>query len=115
MGVNLHRLAEARSLALHRAVADALRADPALVEDARARVATWRDSGHLAPRYAEAWLAILDAPLAEICRAITEDSESARALRQTTPFAGVIEPRARWRIWSDVRDEFFAEEAKRGS
>jgi hypothetical protein len=103
VGVNLHHLAEARSLALHRAIAEALKADPSLVETAQERMRAWRASGHISRPYAEAWLSILDRPLDELRRAITEDSETARALRQTTPFAGVIDPRTRWRIWDEVR------------
>jgi hypothetical protein len=26
-----------------------------------------------------------------------------RALRQCTPFAGVVDPRTRWRIWRETR------------
>jgi len=32
------------------------------------------------------------------------DTDDARALRQATPFAGVVEPRERWRIWREVRE-----------
>jgi hypothetical protein len=108
VGIDLHRLAEARSLALHEAVADAIRADPRLIENARERVIAWRSSGHLAPAYADAWLAILGSPLEDVCRAITQDTEAARALRQTTPFAGAIDPRTRWRIWDEVREQMGA-------
>lgn len=113
MGVDPHRVAEARSLELHRAVAVALASDPGLVDEARARVSQWRAAGRLAAAYADAWLAILDEPLGEIQRAITEDSESARALRQATPFAGVIDPRSRWRIWERVRTQLEDDAARR--
>jgi hypothetical protein len=32
-------------------------------------------------------------------------------MRQSTPFAGVIDPRQRWRIWREVRERMLAEEA----
>ena len=105
MGDDLHRLAEARSLALHRAVAEALDKDPHLVEVAREQILSWASSGRIAAPYAEAWLSILAAPLDDIRRAITADTQTARALRQTTPFTNVIDPRTRWRIWSEVRDQ----------
>jgi hypothetical protein len=40
-----HRLAEERSLALHREVARRLKVDPALLETARERVQGWLESG----------------------------------------------------------------------
>jgi hypothetical protein len=36
---------------------------------------------------------------------MTESSEIGRELRQTTPFAGVIDARTRWRVWRSVREE----------
>jgi hypothetical protein len=35
-----------------------------------------------------------------------DPAEGARALRQCSPFAGVIDPRTRWRIWREVRERF---------
>lgn len=103
--VNAHRLAEERSLALHRAVAERLAADPEVLERARARVRSWVDSGEVAPYYAKAWEDILRRPVQAICAFLLEDSDRARALRQVTPFAGAIDPRTRWRIWREVREE----------
>ncbi len=97
-----HRLAEERSLALHRAVAERIRAEPGLIEAARKRVAAWIESGQVSPRYAGAWQRVLELPVERICVFLGESTEEARALRAVTPFAGVIDPRARWRIWKDV-------------
>jgi len=101
--MDLHRLAEERSLAYHRAVAARLLADPALVDRARARVSTWLTSGDVHAEYARAWERILGASVHSIASSITDDSQEARALRQTTPFAGVVPPRERWAIWREVR------------
>jgi hypothetical protein len=115
VGVHLHRLAEARSLALHEAIAAALRADPSLVDVARQRMRAWKASGQVASAYADRWLALLDAPLDDLLHALTLDDETMRALRQTTPFAGVIDPRTRWQLWDEVRTrmEASAEERSR--
>ena len=102
--VNAHRLAEGRSLAYHRLVAEKLVSDPGLLERARARVRSWLESGDVHVRYAEAWGDVLSRPMTEIQAFLTEDSESARTLRQVTPFAGAIDPRTRWRIWREVRE-----------
>jgi len=97
-----HRTAELRSIALHRAVA--ARLDEAALEAARARVDAWLDAGGpVAPRYAERWRQLLERSADEIRAALVEDSEIMRDLRQTTPFAGLIPPRERWRILREVR------------
>jgi hypothetical protein len=39
---------------------------------------------------------------------LVDPGESARALRQCSPFAGVVDSRTRWSIWRAVREEFGA-------
>lgn len=101
--MNAHRLAEERSLALHAEIASRLANDPGVLERARARVGRWAEAGPTHPRYAAAWRELLARPVAEIAAALVERSERMNALRQCTPFAGVVDPRTRWRIWRDVR------------
>ncbi|HEY5242849.1 MAG TPA: hypothetical protein VIJ22_15325 [Polyangiaceae bacterium] len=101
--VDPHRLAELRSLAYHRAVAERL-ADPRFLESARARVREWLERGHL-PLYAAEWQRLLEGPVEELRAALEADTEASRALRQATPFAGAIDARERWRIWARVREE----------
>jgi hypothetical protein len=101
--VDPHRLAEARSLAMHRVIAERLRGDPRWLERARERVAGWMAQGR-SPYYAAAWQRLLESPIEEICAMLVADTEEARALRQATPFAGAIGPRERWSIWARVRD-----------
>ena len=83
-----HRLAELRSLGLHRLVAERLDADR--VEEARERVRRWRDSGEVHQRYADAWERVLELALAEVAARIGADTEEMRALRQASPFAGAL-------------------------
>ncbi|HEY8040000.1 MAG TPA: hypothetical protein VIF15_09415 [Polyangiaceae bacterium] len=101
--MNLHRVAEERSLAYHRAVGARLLADPSLVDRARARVEAWLARGEPHPEYAREWRRILSLSLVEVVATITDPSEPARALRQVTPFAGFLPPRERWAIWREVR------------
>ena len=98
---NLHRLAEARSLAIHRYLADRL--DESMVSAARARVVQWRAEGSVAGGYTEPWLELLGQSLDTVKEAISADTEQMRALRQVSPFAGLVDPRTRWRIWREVR------------
>jgi hypothetical protein len=96
-----HRLAEERSIALHREVAARLRADATLVDAARVRVDGWLATGDVHEHYARGWRDLLDRPLDELCAFLVDPGEHARAMRQCTPFAGVVDPRTRWRIWRE--------------
>ncbi len=93
-----HQHAEERSLALHREVARRLRDRPELLDTARERVRSWFETGHVSPYWAEAWNDVLDGTLDEVIVRITDASEHARDLRQTSPFAGALDPRVRWEI-----------------
>jgi len=101
-----HRLAEERSLELHRLVAERLAAEPGLVDRARQRVEQWLRDGSVARRWADAWLEVLARPLAEVTLMLTDPGEPARQLRQSSPFAGVVDPHTRWAVWRRVREEF---------
>lgn len=99
---NGHRTAELRSLAFHRLVAERL--DTNLLDRARARVAGWlTGDGPVDHRWAEKWQELLDLPITEIKRRLSEDSEQMRDLRQSTPFAGVLSETERRRILREVR------------
>jgi len=102
--MDAHRLAEERSLALHREVAVMLRRDPARIRDARDRVRSWLADGSVAEPYARAWSDLLEGPLDALLAVLHDEGERARALRQVTPFAGCVDPRTRWRIWREVRE-----------
>jgi hypothetical protein len=99
--VDPHRIAEARSLAYHRVIAERLPGEPELVVRARARVRGWlasRPDAH----YALAWDEVLSRSTREIAAFLADDGERATELRQSTPFAGALDPRERWRIWRAV-------------
>lgn len=104
----LHELAEARSLALHRAVAERVRQEPELIAAARRRLERWRRQGTLHPDYAAAWAEVLDGDLEGLVGVLTDPGERSSALRQVTPFAGAVDARSRWRIWRDERRSFEA-------
>jgi hypothetical protein len=75
-----------------------------LLEAARGRVRAWFDAPEDQPAEAQAWAAVLSRDTAEIARVLIEDTEVGRALRQSTPFAGALSPRERWRVWRELRD-----------
>jgi len=99
-------LAEETSLELHRVVADRLRADPSVIERARSRVQEWLREGTVARPLAEAWGAVLAQPAERVAAFLTDPGQRARDLRQTSPFAGSLDPRTRWAIWRRVRQGF---------
>lgn len=99
---NPHRRAEARSLALHREVARQVRERPELLVPIRARVEGWLRDRSVAQPYAQAWAEILAREPEAIVEAIVDPSERGRDLRQCTPFAGILDPRTRWRILREL-------------
>lgn len=105
MSRNGHRRAELRSLALHREIAARIAADPTLLGPARRRVAGWLAAGGPSREYAAAWQALLDGSGEVLLAALRADDERSRDLRQATPFAYVVPPRERWRIWRAVPDD----------
>jgi hypothetical protein len=98
MAALTHRVAEERSLALHREVARRLREAPELVVIARRRVRLWLASGSVPEHWAARWGEILEGSLDEVIAALTDPGEEACDLRQASPFAGALEPRTRWAI-----------------
>ncbi len=101
-----HRLAEERSVAYHRVIAERLRRQPEVLASARQRVQTWLASGTEAPFYALKWSEVLAGDLSSIASFLTERSELADELRQSSPFAGALDPRERWKIWRETREHF---------
>lgn len=95
-----HQRIDRRSLEMHRAIASKLRAHPALLGIAVENLDRWSASAGRSQPYFEAWREILSRPLHEVLALLEEDSERMNAMRQATPFAGVLEPEERWAIYS---------------
>jgi hypothetical protein len=100
-----HRLAETRSLALHTEVARQLKLRPEALETARRRVRDWLEKGGVSDYWARKWFDVLAGSIDEVIAVITDTGEEARDLRQTSPFAGVIDPRKRWSILREIRKD----------
>lgn len=96
---NPHRRLELRSLAMHRAIAAKLRRQPELLSIAWANLDRWAPTAGRSSPYLDRWRAILEKPIEEITALIEEDSEQMTAMRQSSPFAGVLSPKERWRIY----------------
>ena len=105
--LDLHGLAEERSLAYHRVVAGRLLREPHLLEGVRTRLLAWIKDDR-SRHHATAWLALVEGPIEDLRAFLVDRGQRARELRQSTPFAGLVDARERWRIWREVRAEFEA-------
>ena len=99
MGSEGHGRIDRRSLALHRAIAAKIRANPALLAIAHDNLDRWsRQNSHSQP-YWDAWRALLAGPLDDLLAAMVEESDRMTAMRQANPFAGILTPAERWAIY----------------
>ena len=99
-----HRLLEARSLAMHAVIARKIERDPTLLAIAHRNLQRWRIRGKDAPpAWLEEWQEVLKQPWQHIAALITEPSENGARLRQSSPFAGILTSKERWRIYEAFR------------
>ena len=84
---------------MHRAIAGKLRQSPELVGIALDNLRRWRINAGRSGRYLDAWAEILKGPAEEMLGLLEQDSEYMRAMRQASPFAGVLSPKERWEIY----------------
>ena len=100
-----HTILEARSLALHCLIARKVSRDPRLLDIARRNLAAWKRSHRRGerPRFIGEWERLLRRPWPEIVGLITSTSETAARLRQSSPFAGVLDPAERKRVYEAFR------------
>lgn len=98
----MHARREEESLEMHRRVAARLRSDPERVlGKARANIRRWLAGreGTAAETVYREWLDVLDANgVEQLAEFLVSRSEKAVRLRQSNPFAGVLEAREVWEI-----------------
>jgi len=89
---------------MHCLIARKIEADRRLLAAARRNLTKWiARYGEDAPRALGEWREILDRPWPEIAALITAADESATRLRQSSPFAGVLTPAERRRVYEAFR------------
>ena len=100
-----HAVLEARSLALHCLIARKISRDPRLLDIARKNLVAWKRARgrEPLPRFLGEWERLLRRPWPEIAALITDPSCEAARLRQSSPFAGVLDPRERMRVYEAFR------------
>ena len=106
--VSDHVRIEERSIALHRAVADRIRTNPRLMEKARNNLQKYIDQvaqeNRTVSKSLSEWQDILTNRSREaVLEFLVSTGESASRLRQFSPFAGILTPKERWKIYEAYR------------
>ena len=103
-----HEYQDRVSLEAGRRIAAALPDHPEWIDLARANLRRWSERNAGSPwslrNYAE-WEALLDQPVAGVCAALTDDSDTGRRRRQNSPFTGILTPREVWDMKKRIRDD----------
>jgi hypothetical protein len=105
-----HSLHDERSLAIHKLVAERIRADPSVLDVPRKRVAEWQRTCTMNPKYPRAWSELLNGPMQRLLELLVDPSEAATELRHVSPFAGTIDMATRERIWREVKERLLLQE-----
>jgi hypothetical protein len=85
-----HRRVDERSLAMHRLIARKVLADPALLDKARENVRRWQKIDGSPKLALVEWEQILSGDAHQVAQFLSEQSERANRLRQSSPFPGIL-------------------------
>lgn len=88
---------------MHRLIAQRLPGEPELISEALARLQRWSEAKTISDHYVSQWRTLLEGPRDALTALMVDPGPRGRELRQSTPFAGVLDPRTRWRLWREVR------------
>lgn len=94
-------LSDRRSYALHRAVADKIRRDPALLRVALTKLDLYEAKAGQHPPYRR-WRQIIQCGPNDVIRALLETSEESQILRSASPFTGILSAEERQAIIDSV-------------
>jgi hypothetical protein len=90
-----HAIADLRSKVLHGEVGKKLLRQPELLEVARRRLERMRVTTPYSQTYVERWESLLSGPIESVLKVLGADDEDSRALRHTSPFAGLLSQQER--------------------
>ena len=85
-----HSRLNERSLAMHRLIAAKVQADAGLLDRARSNLRRWQEVEGCPKLALTEWERILGGPVDQVTRVLTDESERATRLRQSSPFAGIL-------------------------
>lgn len=92
-----------RTRQLHQGVARRVAGDPALRAVALERLQKLRGVNPHGRAYHDRWAALLEGPLTQLLRTLTEVSEQADTLRQESPFTPLVTAEERRRVFESTR------------
>jgi hypothetical protein len=98
-------LAVLRSRRMHESVAKRLWREPALRLQALERLNKLRAANPHGRRYRDRWYELLQGPLVEVLRVMTEPAEAADLLRKESPMSALVLPAERRRIFDPMRTD----------
>ncbi len=101
--LNRHRKLELRSICLNEAIGRKISLDPTIIESTKNEIIKLISEHKESSIYFLRWLEILNSPLDFIQSKLIEDGEEMAALRQSSPFAGILSPKERWEIYETFR------------
>jgi len=108
--VNYHEMLDQRSLAMHKLIAEKIRERPELFDHPKKTLARWRVIVDQASQpYLEVWQELFDQGVEAALAVATEDSERATALRQSSPFCGVLTEEERINFLREWKARWMAE------
>jgi hypothetical protein len=84
---------------MYRAVAEKLRKSPQLLAITHDNLQRWSATAGRSQPYLDAWAELLKLPLEELFVVMVEESEKMTAMRQSGPFAGVLNEEERMKIF----------------
>lgn len=102
-GAHRHAKLDRVSLLLHLAYARKIRGNPALFDKAFRNIERWQRENAFPQPYLEEWLGILRQGMERTLAFMVSDTEEARRLRQSSPFAGVLTPKERWELMKHAK------------
>lgn len=100
-----HDVLDRRSLALHRLIVEQVRANPDLMNKVRGNLDRWATTASPSSQpYVNAWRKLLEQGDEAILQAAIATGENANAMRQASPFAGVLPHSVRFKFFKEWRD-----------
>ena len=102
--MNMQKRSDVRSIALHRAIANKLRADPALWNIPMHNISRWKNRMDGPATAVREWENVLNTRSREqILSVLESESEESVRLRSSSPFTGILSDRERKRIFESYK------------
>ncbi len=100
-----HDVLDRRSLDLHRLIVEAVRSNPELMSKVRSNLDRWSETVSPSTQpYIKAWNDLFEQGDEAMLKAAIAMGEHANAMRQASPFAGVLPHSVRYKFFKEWKD-----------